>query len=383
MSSKLCIVVPTHWEARMGGSQYQAKVLIEYLLKHYDVDIAYLTTRENPKFRPDGYRIVRFSEPHGLRRFGFFFDAFRLYNALRKERPSAILQVVGCAHTGIAAFYAKLHGCRMIWRVTSDRSVEPETAPWWHVHKHIERAFLEYGIRNAQLVLVQSQYQQDQLARNMGCMHVRLLPNFHPTPADCAHRGRGETRVVWVANLKPLKNPGAFVRLARRFAYRQDVRFVMVGEAFDDEGWTREQLAAIEATPNVEYLGGRTQDEVNSMLECADLLVNTSDYEGFSNTFIQAWMRRVPVASLHVDPDGLLSRGCLGVVSHSEEQLYRHVTGLINSPEKRAEIGARARAYALAHHTESNIEEVAKLLDVPQLADTRQRPAMVGAPQLA
>jgi glycosyltransferase involved in cell wall biosynthesis len=382
MRSKLCIVVPTHWEARMGGSQYQAKVLIEYLLKHYDVDISYLTTRHDPKFQPEGYRIVRFSEPTGLRRFGFFFDAFRLYSALRHERPDAIMQVVGCGHTGIAAFYAKLHGCRMIWRVSSDKSVEPEGAPWWQVHKRIERWFLEYGIRNAQLVLAQSQYQQDQLARNMGVTHVRVLPNFHPTPPDCEHPPRGETQVVWVANLKPLKNPGAFVRLARRFAYRQDVRFVMVGEAPGDDPWIREQLAAIEATPNVEFLGGRTQDEVNQLLASADLLVNTSDYEGFSNTFIQAWMRRVPVASLNVDPDGLLSRGCLGVVSHSEEQLYRHVTGLINSPEKRAEIGARARAYALAHHTESNIEEIARLLEVPQTEAPRP-PSMVGTPQLA
>jgi glycosyltransferase involved in cell wall biosynthesis len=375
MTSKLCIVVPTHWEASMGGSQYQAKVLIEYLLKHYDVDISYLTTRVDPKSRPSGYRIVRFSDRRA-NRLGFFLDAFRLYNALRKERPDAIFQVVGCAHTGIAAFYAKLHGCRMIWRVSSDRSVEPETAPWWHIHKHIERKFLEYGIRNAQLVLAQSQYQQEALARHMGCTHVRVLPNFHPAPADCVHPAREETQVVWVANLKPVKNPAAFVRLARRFDYRKDVRFVMVGEAKDD-AWTREQLAAIEATPNVEYLGSRSQDEVNAMLESADLLVNTSDHEGFSNTFIQAWMRRVPVASLHVDPDGLLSRGCLGVVSHSEDQLYRQVTALINSREKRAEIGARARAYALAHHTESNIEEIAKLLDVPQT------PAMVGTPQLA
>jgi glycosyltransferase involved in cell wall biosynthesis len=377
MRTKLCIVVPAHWEARMGGSQYQAKVLIEYLLKHYDVDIAYLTTRHNPKFQPQGYRIVRFSEPNGIRRFGLFFDAFRLYNALRKERPDAILQVVACAHTGIAAFYAKLHGCRMIWRVSSDRGVEPETAPWWHVHKHIERMFLEYGIRNAHVVLAQSHYQQEALARHMGCTHARLLRNYHPTPADCERRARGEKQVVWIANLKPLKNPGAFVRLARRFHYRNDVRFVMVGEAVDDDAWTREQLAAIEATPNVEYLGARTQEEVNTLLESADLLVNTSDYEGFSNTFIQAWMRRVPVASLHVDPDHLLSRASLGVVSGSEEQLYRHVTGLLNSPEKRAEVGARARAYALAHHSEANIEEIAKLLDVPQA------PAMVGAPHLA
>jgi hypothetical protein len=361
----------------MGGSQYQAKVLIEYLLKHYDVDIAYLTTRYDPNFKPEGYRVVPFSKPGGIRRFGLFFDAFRLYNALRKERPNAILQIVACAHTGIAAFYAKLHGCRMIWRVSSDRSVEPETAPWWHLHRQLERAFVEYGIRNAQLVLAQSHYQQEALARHMHCTHVRVLRNFHPAPAEFERPARREMRVVWVANLKPLKNPGAFVRLARRFDYRNDVRFVMVGLALGNEAWTREQLAAIEATPNVEYLGGRTQEEVNALFESADLLVNTSDYEGFSNTFIQAWMRRVPVASLHVDPDGLLSRGGLGVVSHTEEQLYRHVTGLINSPEKRAEIGARARVYALSHHAEANIEEIAKLLDVPQV------PAVDGAPQLA
>jgi glycosyltransferase involved in cell wall biosynthesis len=376
MSSKLCMVVPTHWEVRMGGSQYQAKVLIEYLLEHYDVDIAYLTTRAAKGFEPHGYRIVQFSEPHGIRRWGFFFDAFRLYAALRKERPDAILQIVGCAHTGIAAFYAKLHGCRMIWRVSSDRSVEPGSEPWWHVHKHIERAFLKYGIRNAQLVLAQSEYQQEALARHMGCTNVRVLRNFHPVPVDAQRRPRAETRVLWVANLKPLKNPGAFVRLARRFDYRNDVRFIMVGQAIGDDAWTRGELAAIAATPNVEYLGGRTQDEVNALFENTDLLVNTSDYEGFSNTFVQAWMRRVPVASLHVDPDGLLSRGGLGVVSHTESQLYRQVTALINSPEKRAEIGERARAYALAHHSEANIEEVARLLDVSHTAGVE------GAPQL-
>jgi len=27
MRVKLCIIVPAHWEAQMGGSQYQAKVL--------------------------------------------------------------------------------------------------------------------------------------------------------------------------------------------------------------------------------------------------------------------------------------------------------------------------------------------------------------------
>jgi glycosyltransferase involved in cell wall biosynthesis len=165
--------------------------------------------------------------------------------------------------------------------------------------------------------------------------------------------------------LKPLKNPGAFVRLARRFAHRSDVRFVLVGGTTDSE-WTKQQLDDIAATPNLDYRGALSQAAVNSLLEDTDLLVNTSDHEGFSNTFIQAWMRRVPVVSLHVDPDRLLSRGGLGAVAGDEEKLYEHVAALLGDPDRCAAIGALARRYALEHHAESNIETLAQLLDLPR-----------------
>ena len=364
MRAKLCILVRTHWEALMGGSQYQAKVLIDYLLAHYDVDIAYLTTRVDPSFTPHGYRIVPFSDFTGLRRYGAFFDALRLYRALKRERPDIILQFIGSAHTGIAALYARRHGCKMFWRVTSDPSVEPERASWWKPHRRIERMFLDYGIRNATLILAQTEYQRARLAAAYPSAAVQVLPNFHPTPPDCGRTGAVVKQVAWIANLKPLKNPGAFLRLARRFARRPEVRFVIVGGTSDDGDWTRRQLEEIAATPNVEYRGALPQNEVNALLEQTDLLVNTSDYEGFSNTFIQAWMRRVPVVSLHVDPDRLLSRGGLGAVAGDEETLYASVAALLDDPDRCASIGARARRYALDHHAESNIETLARLLEL-------------------
>jgi hypothetical protein len=75
-------------------------------------------------------------------------------------------------------------------------------------------------------------------------------------------------------------------------------------------------------------------------------------------------MRRVPVVSLHVDPDRLLSRGGLGVVAGTEEALASHVAALLDDPDRCAAIGARARQYALEHHAESNIETLAGLLDL-------------------
>jgi glycosyltransferase involved in cell wall biosynthesis len=371
MRAKLCILVPAHWEAQMGGSQYQAKVLIDYLLKHYDVDIVYLTTLANPKFTPEGYRIAAFSDRRGLRRYGAFFDAVRLYRALARERPDVILQYVGSAHTGIAAFYARRHGCKMIWRVTNDPSVEPETASWRRPHVRLERLFLNFGIRNASSILAQTEYQRARLAERFPRAPVRVLANFHPTPPDSARSEAEVKRVAWVANLKPLKNPGAFIRLARRFSHRSDVEFVIVGGTIDDGRWTRQQLADIAATPNLEYPGSLSQAQVNALLERTDLLINTSDYEGFSNVFIQAWMRRVPVVSLRVDPDGLLSRGGLGAVTGDEERLYEQVAALLDDPTRRAAIGERARRYALERHGESNIDTLALLMQLTRGAQPR------------
>jgi glycosyltransferase involved in cell wall biosynthesis len=363
MRVKLCILVPAHWEAQMGGSQYQAKVLVDHLLAHYDVDIAYLTTRADPTFTPSGYRIVPFSDRRGMRRYGSFFDVVRLYRALARERPDIILQFVGSAHLGIAAFYARRHGCKMIWRVTNDPSVEPDNTSWRKPHLKLEQLFLSFGIRNATLILAQTEHQRTRLAETFPNAPVQVLPNFHPAAPDCGRNGAVVKQVAWIANLKPLKNPAAFVRLARRFARRPDVRFVMVGGATGDD-WSKQQLEDIAATPNVEYRGALSQSAVNSLLEHTDLLVNTSDHEGFSNTFIQAWMRRVPVVSLRVDPDRLLSRGGLGAVAGDEEKLYENVASLLGDPDRCSAIGARARRYALEHHAESNIETLARLLDL-------------------
>jgi glycosyltransferase involved in cell wall biosynthesis len=252
----------------------------------------------------------------------------------------------------------------MIWRVTSDRHLVPERAVWWHVHRHLERLFLNYGIRNAHAIVAQTNNQRRMLIDGFGRDDAIVVANFHPTPPELV-QPRGEQRVVWIGNLNRTKNPAAFVRLAAKFAALSDVKFTMVG-ASNDDPWTQEQLALIRSAPNVEYLGKLSQDEVNAVLEHSTVLVNTSEHEGFANTFIQAWLRQVPVASLYVDPDGLLSRAGLGTVAGSEEQLARDIARWLETPAaERTALGSRCRAYATANHSESNVATIARLLGVP------------------
>ena len=103
--------------------------------------------------------------------------------------------------------------------------------------------------------------------------------------------------------------------------------------------------------PNLIYVGGVPQDEVNRRLEQGHILVNTSRFEGFSNTFVQAWMRKVPVVSLNSDPDNILVREGIGFHSLTFETLCRDVKLLVENNILCNEMGERARKYAYENHT--------------------------------
>lgn len=100
---KLCIIIPAHWSAIMGGSQYQAKCLIDKLVPTEQFEVSYLTRRYEPEFHPEGYKIIKVADVRSIRRYGSFFDVFRLLKLLHQIQPDVIYQRVGCAYTGIAA----------------------------------------------------------------------------------------------------------------------------------------------------------------------------------------------------------------------------------------------------------------------------------------
>jgi glycosyltransferase involved in cell wall biosynthesis len=128
--------------------------------------------------------------------------------------------------------------------------------------------------------------------------------------------------------------------------------------------WIESLTSRIHSTPNLEYLGPRSQSEVNGLLARAHVFVNTSLYEGFPNTFIQAWSREVPIASLHVDPDGLLSKERLGLFcAGSEQRLAGAVRELVAAATLRTEFAARGREHARLCHSLANANVLADLLD--------------------
>ena len=363
---RLCIVAPAHWTVLMGGAQYQIACLLDELLALKRYDIYYVARRVKPNFQPDGYRIVALARHGSVPRLGYLVDAMPLYRALHDIQPDVIYQRVACGYTGIAAHYARRNGARLIWHISSDADVNPQRlrAGTNAIRRHLDKWSIEYGIRHAHHIVAQTETQAQSLERNYRRTADAVIPNFHPAPREVITK-TGPLSVVWVANLKPLKRPEVFVRLAAQLRDVKGARFVMVGAqpTHPHGGWSERLMRSIRATPHIEYLGELTQDEVNKLLARAHVLVNTSQYEGFPNTFIQAWMREVPVVSLNIDPDGVLEREAVGFHARTEERLLQVVRKLLTDPALRAEYAQRAHRHAMLRHSMSNAHLLAQLIE--------------------
>ena len=108
----------------------------------------------------------------------------------------------------------------------------------------------------------------------------------------------------------------------------------------------------IAETPNLAYRAGASLDEIDQLLDSAKVLVNTSDSEGYPNTFVQAMWASAPIASLHCDPDGMIAAQGLGVPPCPDLPAFGDaIAAFLQDSDACTRAGRAARSYAEAHHS--------------------------------
>ena len=361
---RVAVVIPTHWDYLIGGSQYQAKLLIEQLYRTYGVTICYFTARASTRRKFADHQVVCVGHTNWFRRFGHFWDYFRLRRALRAFSPNVIYQRVACAYTGIAAGYATQAGIPLVWHIAHDtdcRKSLPIGQLLGRPHTLIETRLAKRGVRQADVIVAQTNDQIRMLHENVGRKADRLIRNFHPAPPACK-KGVKPITVVWIANLKPTKRPEKFLEIALRLQDLSGIEFLMIGQPYHSQYLQRHFEQAIQCQTNVRFLGAVSQEDVNKLLERSHVLVNTSTQEGFSNTFIQAWMRSVPVLTLGVNPDGLLGNRGLGGNYDSIAEIANSIQELASNPDTLSDMGEISRQFAIQQYSMKNAAELASLI---------------------
>jgi hypothetical protein len=86
-------------------------------------------------------------------------------------------------------------------------------------------------------------------------------------------------------------------------------------------------------------------------MESAVAIVNTAEYEGMPNIFLEGWSRGVPALSLFHDPDGVIAgEGVGGFARGSQERFQTLARMLWESRFDQSELAARSRDYIARHH---------------------------------
>ncbi|MBI3511409.1 MAG: glycosyltransferase family 4 protein [Bacteroidetes bacterium] len=248
--------------------------------------------------------------------------------------------------------YAKKTKKKFILRIASDMDLggknfdQKETEEW----NRISLEQLKNIVICSNHIFVQNRSQLEMLERFSAKGEVLY------NPVDLEHHADNKIEkkydALWVGKSSGVKRPELMLEIAR---IMKSNSFCMVCNRLDAEMHDRLKQSV---PPNVNWLNTVPADQIESLFASSKLLINTSSFEGFPNTFLQAAKYGVPVISMNVDPEGMLSKHHAGIVAgDSLEKVIGETENILQQEEIYQRMSAAAKNYVTQFHDKKKIME--------------------------
>lgn len=338
---KFCAILRNYPKDIPGGAEYQAYLIARELGERgHEVHYVAHSSIETSTVQDDGITVHRMEDG----------GTGRVIKQLKQIDPDVCYFRLATDLPLLARSKRQLD-TTFVYNISRDIQCEPLFAGGpYRDSETIARQLLNTGryavyralLRVPDHVFSQNERQQQLLYDNHG-VESALIGNGHSVP-DGEIDKESPPVVLWLSNLKSVKNPGLFLEVADR-CRDLPCEFWMVGRPVDDGLHEAVQRQA-EEQDNLEYHGGCGIVESNEYFAQASVYVHTGNTEGFPNTFIQSWLHQTPVISLKTDPDSVLQRHQTGVRCDSTDEIVSQVSELVFHPERRERLGRNARRYA-------------------------------------
>jgi glycosyltransferase involved in cell wall biosynthesis len=283
----------------------------------------------------------------------------RTWEALRKADADVYYTSCAGPMAAVLALFCRRYRRRFIFRVASDADCAPATLMLGNVRDCL---LYRYGLRRADVVLAQTRHQAVLLRRHYG-VRAALAGMFSDLPASVSGFDERSADLLWLANLRSMKRPEWFLDIARQVPR---LRCHIAGAAHPDELALYRSIAAAAATlPNLHFHGQVRFAATGALFANARLFVNTSAFEGFPNTYLQAWAHGVPVIATF-DPDGLIAQHGLGIVVGTAGAAGEQARALLAAPERWRQFSQRCRDFAVARLAPERVAHPYLAAMVPQ-----------------
>ncbi len=325
-----------------------------------NVDLYYLSTEiaKDPNFE-SGFIVADYGQAdgeviEGVKLFkaldfnkGVLSGSVRTWNALK--RADADIYMMKCASAGVAlaTLFCKLHKRKFIYRLASAL----ESDGTFIKQNPIVGRLFSWSLRNAAMVFAQNSIDAENLTKTIG-ISAQVISNGHRLTAM-----QTQTRdtILWVGRDVPIKNPERFLELAMAFT---DEHFTIVCQTPNNDKHYKDLIAQAGTIPNLEFIRHVPFNQIDAYFQRAKVFVNTSDAEGFPNTFIQACKAGTAILSFDVNPDGFLDKYRCGLCGNGNWDLFIGMLKELLIPENAQQYGKNGRSYIEENH---NIMKIAAL----------------------
>ena len=272
------------------------------------------------------------------------------WSAMKEADADFYYQRGAGALTGIVAAFARRHRRRFIFAAASDQDFDPNLGL---VRYARDRAICRYGLRRADAVVVQTERQLHGCAGTFRREGV-VVPSCYRLDGAPAQL---DGPILWVGTVRDYKRPDLLLQVAERMPGR---RFVMIGGpgAADRTYYQTIQRQAT-ALGNIDFRGPVPFAAIEPHFDRGAMLLNTSSFEGFPNTFLQAWSRGMPTVSFF-DPQMVHQGRAVACVAIDVDSMVRQIESLLGSAEAWKAQSEVVRGHFEQHH---GVEVAASILE--------------------
>ena len=344
---KICFVLPHFHLEYSGGAEIQCYFLAKELLSR-GWEVHYIRESKNQETTiQEGIVVHGIPKQKGYKKWA---NREALHRQMEKIKADFWYTRANISYLPWLIKYAPDIGGKVIWAFSRDSQLsykgemERFSSPFLKAFHFLNGLNFIRSLKKTDIILVQTKYQMELLKKNFGYEGTHIY-NAHPLQIDNREdqRSSRQNQILWIGRMQDFKHPERFLEVAE---YLQDLplQFCMIGPVKEDRNDPIRAKAA--ELPNVKLMGKLPQPKVKELLQKSLLLINTSDYEGFSNTFIEAWSQGIPVLSFHVDPDQIIQKQGLGWINHRLENIKNIISDLIKNPQLQEDLEKKCKSFA-------------------------------------
>lgn len=302
-------------DVTFGGSELQVSLIAKELAsrKNYDVSILVGDFSQEKIEKINNVKLIKTINPRSDSSIvKKLFQSFVYWYHLIKNNPDTCFTSSANSTVGLVSIYCQIFNKKHVHRIASAMDCN---FVWIKNNGYILGKLYQFGLESASQVICHTEDQKIALALNHKIDATNIRKVFICEP-DIDKKT--DSTVLWVGKASKLKRPEIFLSLAKRHPHR---KFVMICNPHFDENFYKSIADSAKKIENMFFLKEVKFSKIQAFFNKAKLYVNTSSFEGFAYTFIQAGNGKTPILSLACNPDDFITKHNCGIYTDNNEHL--------------------------------------------------------------